>query len=115
MVNLAVGTPARHLGKKSISIAVLNVLGEVVAEESGNVSSVSDPTFALNVSTLLDAAVVYQLRYRIDSNVGGGSVGVCDPPGTDHQTSQSFTISSDVTITLVHDDANADEVCSSFP
>ena len=101
-------------------MAVLNVAGVVVANESGTVSSVSDPTFSLTFSALLDPGVVYQLHYWIDSDVGGGSPGVCDPSANDHQTSQSFTTQSARTITVVHDDDDdddddSDEVCSSFP
>jgi hypothetical protein len=102
-------------GGHSISVAVLNVVGEVVAEESGTVSSVSDPTFYFSFQALLDPGVVYTLDYWIDSNVGGGSAGVCDPPANDHQTRESFSTQSDRTITLGHDDGNSDEVCSSFP
>lgn len=105
-------------GGHSISVAILDFVSEdVLADGSGTVSSVSDPTFSFSFSfsNLLDPEVGYILHYWIDSNVEGGSAGVCDPPANDHQTRESFSTQSDHTITLVHDDGNSDEVMLVIP
>ena len=57
----------------------------------------------------------YDIYLWIDSNVGGGSVGVCDPPAIDHQWRVRIpAVTGEVNIIFPHDDITVTEVCSSI-
>jgi len=100
-------------GDESISVAVLTFTGVLVALEQGLVSASADPAFSFTFSSLLVNGI-YEVHYWIDSNVGGGVLGVCNIPEIDHQWSVPFATAEDVTITEVHDDSDNDLVCSTF-
>ena len=89
-------------GGQAIYVAVLDLADEVVAQEDGTISATLDPAFSFTISDLL-ANQGYEIHYWIDSNVGGGSVGVCDLPGIDHQWSVAFSSGQYITITSVHE------------
>ena len=38
----------------------------------------------------MEEATPYEVHYWIDSNIGGGTLGVCDPKDIDHQWSVEF-------------------------
>ncbi len=57
----------------------------------------------------------YDIYLWIDSNIGGGTVGFCDPPAIDHQWNVAIpTVTGDVNIIFSHDDATVTDVCSVF-
>lgn len=102
-------------GGQEIFVVVENSLGEIVASESGTVSASEDPSFSFSFPDLLEEGEDYQLKYWIDSNFGGGTAGVCDPPETDHQWSMSISAATDdVTMTDSHRPTETSSVCESF-
>ena len=76
---------------------------------------VSDLGFRPRTYTVLPGSA-YQYDIWIDSNSGGGAVGVCDSPAIDHQWRVLVpALTEDVEIVFSHDDATVTDVCSTFP
>lgn len=87
----------------------------IIARAKGTVSSSADPAFSFSFPGALVAGVDREIRYWIDSNFGGGTVGVCDPAGNDHQWKVTVAGSTDdVTIAESHVPADVTSVCESF-
>jgi len=103
-------------GSQMIYVAVVNTTDdEVVARASGTVSGTADPAFSFTFPNLLDQGSAYQVHYWIDSNFGGGTVGVCDPMANDHQWSVDVAaVTAAVTVTETHTPAATSAVCPSF-
>lgn len=102
-------------GGQEIRVALEGAGGEVVASESGTVSETSDPAFSFSFVDVLEQGQSYELKYWIDSNFGGGTPGVCDPPANDHQWSVAVTAANDdVTITDMHRPGETESVCATF-
>ena len=99
-----------------IAVAVVRTSdGAVLDEQLGTVSGTADPAFTFTWLDILEEDEAYQIHYWIDSNFGGGTVGVCDPPANDHQWNVGIaSVASDVTLTEVHNAANTVAVCSTF-
>ena len=90
--------------------------GLVVARQSGTVSATANPSFSFTFTGQLVVAEQYQVHYWIDSNFGGGTMDVCDPPSTDHQWSvNTGPVSGDLMLTEVHTPAAVTDVCATFP
>ena len=100
----------------AISVAVVRTSdGNVVASETGTVSGTTDPAFSFTFANVLEEGTAYQVHYWIDSNFGGGTVGVCDPTMNDHQWSVAVpSASADLTLTESHDASALTDVCSTF-
>ena len=102
-------------GGQEIQVIVTASDGEVLASESAVVSETDDPSFTFVFADLLEQGQSYDLRYWIDSNFGGGSAGVCDPPGTDHQWLVAISaVSDDVEIADTHRPGETSSVCDTF-
>lgn len=72
-------------GGQTINVLVLErASGEVAATRTGTVAD-ADPAFSFTFSDVLFERGGYDLAYWIDSNIGGGEEGACDPPDVDHQ------------------------------
>jgi hypothetical protein len=81
---------------------------------SGPLSPPTD-TISFGFGSTVDSGATYQIYIWIDSNIGGGTVGVCDPPAIDHQWIVTIpTVTEDVNIIFSHDDATVTDVCSAF-
>ncbi len=104
-----------HAGH-SIAVALVRTSDDVVlAQQTGTVSATADPAFSFTFTDLLVTGVAYQVHYWIDSNFGGGAVGVCDPKAIDHQWNVAIpAVAADVTITEAHNAANTVDVCTTF-
>ena len=102
-------------GGQNVYVAIVRDSDDfILAEQSGVVSATADPSFSFTFPNTLPAGVAYDVDYFIDSNFGGGTVGACDPPATDHQWSESqLPATGDVTITESHN-ANFGDVCANF-
>ena len=100
----------------AIMVAVVRTSdGAVVAQQTGSVSGTADPAFSFTSLGLLEEGEAYQVHYWIDSNFGGGTVGVCDPKANDHQWNVAIaSVAGDVTITESHNAANTVDVCTTF-
>ena len=88
------------------------------SSELGSTHTIPDPSQD-NVGFSFRGSLVsgqgYDIYLWIDSNVGGGSVGVCDPPATDHQWRVRIPpVTGEVNIIFPHDDTTVTEVCSSI-
>jgi hypothetical protein len=89
--------------------------GSVLATQDGTVSAAADPAFNFTFAAALTEGQSYELHYWIDSNFGGGTVGVCDPKANDHQWRMSIAaVTADVTIADTHRPTETEDVCSSF-
>ncbi len=104
-----------HTGH-AIEVALVRASdGVVVQEQMGTVSGTADPAASFTFADLLEEGVAYDVDYWIDSNFGGGTVGVCDPKANDHQWRVAIAaVTADVIITEVHDAANTFDVCATF-
>ena len=105
-------------GGDPISVAVVRASdGALVAQQTGTVAGTLDPAFSFSFPGLLVRGVAYQIHYWIDSNLGGGNAGVCDPKANDHQWNvvASAVVTGDVTVNEVLDTSNTVDVCSTFP
>ncbi len=89
--------------------------GAVLAQQTGTVSASADPAFSFTFTSMLDLGAAYQVHYWIDSNFGGGTVGVCDLKAIDHQWNVAVAaVTADVTIAEVHSGATTVDVCTTF-
>ena len=89
-----------------------------LSESLGSTHVIPDPSQD-NVGFSFRGSLVSGQRYDvylwIDSNVGGGSVGVCDPPAIDHQWRVRIpAVTGEVNIIFPHHDTTVTEVCSSI-
>ena len=99
-----------------IAVAVVQASdGVVMAQQTGTVSGTTDPAFSFTFAGVLVSGVAYQVHYWIDSNFGGGTVGVCDLKAIDHQWNVAIpAVAGDVTLTEAHNAANTVDVCTTF-
>ena len=86
-----------------------------LATGNGTISPTSNPAFTLRAGRVLQEFVDYELRYWIDSNTGGGTLGVCDAETIDHQWNYRFQApGNDVKFTLLYDANRVEFVCDTF-
>ena len=92
--------------------------GAAVVTKETTVSSSEDPAFELSFPGALLRGESYELHYWIDSNFGGGTVGICDPPANDHQWNVDLGETPDdedtVTFADVHRPTETSSVCDTF-
>jgi hypothetical protein len=87
----------------------------VVAEDIGIVSATQIPSFSFDAGPVLKRGTAYEVHYWIDSNIGGGTMGVCDLIAIDHQGSVEFlSPTNDVDYTVLHEPTLTEDVCSTF-
>lgn len=98
-------------GGQTISVTLVGVSSGEDETQTGTVSD-GDPAFRFRFPDALVEGQVYRVHYWIDSNFGGGTEGVCDAKGTDHQWAENVgTASRDVDLTVSHDPAATENVC----
>jgi len=101
-------------GGQPIQIAVVRG-GVVVAQASGTVSATQDPSFFFDAGAVLEQGIAHEVHYWIDSNIGGGTSGVCDPEAIDHQWSTEFVWpTNDVELTVAYQLWLIEDVCDTF-
>jgi len=101
-------------GGQPIQIAVVRD-GVVVARTGGTVSVSQDPSFSFAAGAVLEQGTAYQVHYWIDSNIGGGTPGACDPKAIDHQWSTEFLWpTNDVDFTVSYQPWLIEDVCNTF-
>jgi hypothetical protein len=103
-------------GDQPIAIAIVRSSdGAVVVEANGAVSANQDPSFTWSTGAVMQGGTDYEVHYWIDSNFGGGTLGVCDPKAIDHQWSvELLSVSNDVDLTTAHQPALTEDVCTTF-
>lgn len=106
-------------GNQPIRIAVVRSFDNVVvAEGSGTVSDNQNPSFSFAAGAVMERFITYEVHYWIDSNIGGGTLGVCDPITNDHQWRvqyPSVTNNKNLSVTHNPDPALMVYVCPTFP
>ena len=103
-------------GNQPIRIALVRLTdGFVVAEDSGTVSATANPSFTFTTAAIIERGVSYAVHYWIDSNIGGGILGVCDATTFDHQWStEFFTPTNNIDLTVGYQPALVEYVCDTF-
>lgn len=103
-------------GGQPIHVAVVNsTTHKVVAEKSGTVSKTANPSFSFTFPGVLKDGQSYEVDYWIDSNFGGGTLGVCDAKQHDHQWRVNLgTVTGNVNHMETHQPAKTTSVCSVF-
>ncbi len=105
-----------------LSAAVVRIFdGVVVAMDTTTIEAdtgqdlLPDASFFIGFPVTLVAGEAYEVHYWIDSNLGGGTVGVCDAKAIDHQWKVAVaTVVGPVTISEIHDATMTTDVCSTF-
>ncbi len=115
-MSTALGFPCA-VGNQPIRIAVVRSFDNVVVDEDfGTVSATQNPTFSFVSGAVMERGIDYEVHYWIDSNIGGGTLGVCDPITNDHQWRVQFlSVTNDKNLTVTHNPALMVDVCSTFP
>lgn len=104
-------------GGQAIHVVVTHAAKRVVvARRSGTVSAEGDPAFLFTFEDLLPRREWFEVRYWIDSNLGGGTMGKCDPKDIDHQWVRTVGAlkAEDVTLRAAHLPEATADVCQSF-
>jgi hypothetical protein len=104
-------------GDNTIHIAVVRSSDNVVVDGGfGTVSATQNPSFSFVSGAVMERGIDYEVHYWIDSNIGGGTPGVCDPKAIDHQWSVEFpSVTNDKVLTVSHEPLLTEDVCSTFP
>lgn len=103
-------------GNQPIRIALVRLSdGFVLEMTDGTVSATSDPAFTFAPGIMMERGISYAVHYWIDSNIGGGTLGICDPTNFDHQWSvEFFTPTNDVDFTAWYEPGLTEYVCDTF-
>jgi len=104
-------------GNQPIRIALVRLTDGLVLEEaSGTVSATKNPTFTFSPAEMMERGTSYAVHYWIDSNIGGGTLGLCDPTSYDHQWStEFFNPTNDIDFLVGYEPALVEYVCDTFP
>lgn len=104
-------------GDEPIRIALVRLSdGIVMAEDVGTVSATENPTFSFTTTSIMERGTSYAVHYWIDSNIGGGTLGLCDGTEFDHQWStEFFTVTNDINFTVGYEPGLVEYVCDTFP
>lgn len=100
-------------GGQAITVILVSVTAGEESTKTGTVSAEAEPAFSVSFPDALEPGQVYEVRYWIDSNFGGGTEGGCDPKETDHQWVETVgTASEDIDLTVSHDPTATESVCA---
>lgn len=104
-------------GNEPIRIALVGLNnGAVLAEDIGTVSSMANPSFIFTTSRIMERGQSYAVRYWIDSNINGGTLGLCDDTEFDHQWStEFFTVTNNIDFSVGYEPNLLENVCNTFP
>jgi hypothetical protein len=108
---------APHAGHIMTSAFVRTRGGLAFDPIGGGGSPISDlpETISFHVGSTVERGETFEFHYWIDSNFGGGTVGVCDSPQIDHQWKVVIPeVQGDVNTVLTHDPTTVTDVCSTF-
>jgi len=103
-------------GGDPISWALVQSSNGFAADFGGGVvSGTANPAFSFTTADVMQRGVDYEVHYWIDSNIGGGTLGVCDAETIDHQWStELISVRNDINLTVPHNPSLVENVCSSF-
>jgi hypothetical protein len=104
-------------GGQQIEWAVVRTSGGAVEDQgNGTISATQNPSFSFIAQSVMDRGEDYEVHYWIDSNIGGGTPGICDPKAIDHQWRVEFlSVANDVNFITSYQPALTEDVCATFP
>lgn len=106
---------APHGGDPISWALVLSSNGFAADFGKGVVSDTANPAFSFTTAAVMQPEVDYEVHYWIDSNIGGGTLAVCDAETIDHQWStELLSVTNDIDFTVSYTPALVENVCSSF-
>ena len=117
----------QQYGGDTISWALLRSdNGEKLVAGRGTVSATTKPAFSVNTGAVRSVGVPHEMHYCIDSNIDGGTPGVCDPvvrdddgeiiESPDMQWIAPFGgATGDLVFIAIHRPEIVQDVCDTFP
>jgi len=117
----------QQYGGQTISWALLRSdNGEKLVAGRGTISATTNPAFSVNTGHVMSFGVPHEMHYWIDSNIGGGTPGECDPVVRDDNDEiiESFDMqwiapfggaTDDLVFIAIHNPDRVQDVCDSFP
>jgi hypothetical protein len=119
----------QQYGGDTISWVVLRSdNGERLVAGRGTISATTNPAFSVNTGDVMLFGVPHQVHYWIDSNIGGGTPGECDPVVREAEEPfdivESFDMqwiapfggaTDDLVFIAIHRPELVLDVCDSFP
>lgn len=117
----------QQYGGDTISWALLRSdNGEKLVAGRGTVSATTNPAFSVNTGAVMSFGVPHEMHYWIDSNIDGGTPGVCDPvvrdddgeliESPDMQWIAPFGgATGDLVFIAIHRPEIVQDVCDTFP
>jgi hypothetical protein len=107
---------APHGGQPIEWAVVRTSSGTVEDQGSGTISATQNPSFLFTARSVMDRGEDYEVHFWIDSNIGGGTAGVCDSEAIDHQWRiQILSVPQDVHFLASYLPAQTEDVCATFP
>jgi len=108
------GTFGPHAGQ-DLRAALLRVSDNAILDRQAATvgAALSNPSFSVTFTPMLDPATAYRVHYWIDSNFAAGTIGTCDPPANDHQWSLDMPMGQAL-YKDTHRPAAVSDVCASF-
>jgi hypothetical protein len=101
--------------------------GERLQNGTGTISATTNPAYSVTTRDVLMFGIPHEMHYWIDSNIGGGTPGVCDPVVRDEDTDEIIEafdmqwiaqfggLTSDLVFIAIHSPDRVQNVCDSFP
>lgn len=117
----------QQYGGQTVSWALLRSdTGEKLVTGRGTISATTNPAFSVNTGDVMLFGVPHQMHYWIDSNIGGGMPGECDPVVRDENDEiiESFDmqwiaqfggVTDDLVFIAIHSPDRVQDVCDTFP
>lgn len=117
----------QQYGGQQVSWALLRSdTGQRLVTGAGTISPTANPPFTANTGNVLLFGVPHEMHYWIDTNIGGGTPGECDPvvrdddgelvESFDRQWTAPFGGATDHLVFIaIHDPDRVQDVCDSFP
>lgn len=101
-------------GGQTVTVAVVRE-GTVEEEASDTVSTTADPSFSLTFPGALKDGESYDVDFWIDTNIGGGTPGTCDPPPLDETWRVAVdSVSGPVTLSEQYGPSGNTNICQIF-
>ena len=117
----------QQYGGQTVSWALLRSdTGEKLVAGRGTISDTTNPAFSVNTGDVMLLGVPHEMHYWIDSNIGGGTEGECDPVVRDDEGEivESFDMqwiapfggaTADLVFIAIYRPEIVQDVCDTFP
>jgi hypothetical protein len=127
-IRFSLAADFQQYGGQTISWALLRSdTGEKLVAGRGTISDTANPPFSVTTGDVMLFGVPHQMHYWIDSNIGGGTEGVCDPVVRDEENGEiieAFDMqwiapfggsTDDLVFIAIHRPELVLDVCDTFP